>query len=204
MGTYLYAILAGFIVAAPIGVAGAACAMAAMQKRHRDAWHLVAGVLTADAIMAAIITSALLFFPYLNWHDVKGWWFIWAPAIVLLGIYGLSLLIFPTHMAKTLMYPKNPFRMGLLWDLAANPKNWLGTFTLYMGWHVLGLMTTPLQTLAIVLCTLFGGLLSWTVWIILCRRARKWRTKAEIILQRGLGALCLLAAASAAITLLVQ
>lgn len=201
MSSLFFAWCMGFIAAAPVGVIGASCALAAMGHQRHTLAQLIAGVMVADAVVVTISLLTLSYAPQLSWQVVQGWWWLWWPLIMGLAAYGVWLLIFPRAMAQQVLQPQQPFWWALGWTLGANPKNWLGTFALLAGWHGLGLIPTAADKLFFALILLSGGLAAWCLWAWLCWQQQRWRQQAAQLSQRLVGILCLIAAMSATFTL---
>lgn len=201
---YLYAAAMGFVMAAPFGAVGAACALAAMQHRLKAALLLAAGVLVGDAILITIVNAMLTYVPNLSWEEVKSWTWLWWPMVTLLAVYGVLLLFTaPGKISKAVLRPARPFWQGVGWTLIANPKNWLGTFGAYAGWQVAGLFTSQAQQALVGISAWLGGVAAWVVWITLCWHAQRYQVRADAVAQKLVGGLCLFTAFSAAYTLSV-
>ncbi len=204
MDILVYAALMGFIFAAPFGAVGAACALASMQHRLNDALRLTAGVVTGDAVLIIAVNAVILWLPAITWADIRSLGWVWWPLVVALGLYGAFMVsgAINAKLAQAVIRPKYPFWQAVGWTLIANPKNWLGTFAAYAAWQVAGLLESATVQIQVGLAAWLGGIVGWLVWIALCWQATKWQYRAEQVAQRLIGALCLIAAISSAITLL--
>lgn len=200
---FFYAAVMGFVMAAPFGAVGAACALASIRHNLKVALLLAGGVLVGDAVLIAVVNTLLVLVPNLSWEEVRGWTWLWWPMVALLGGYGaLMLLACPNKATMAMLHPRRPFLQGVGWTLFANAKNWLGTFAAYAGWQVAGLFTSTSQQMMVGLSAWLGGVAAWASWVFICWHAKGWEVEAEAVAQKLIGALCLLAAGSAAWTLL--
>lgn len=196
------ALLTGFLAAAPVGLIGVGCAMAALRHDLRTVLRLIGGVLCADAVVVGAVNVALAAFPRLDWPALRAWDGLWWTMVGLLATYGVLLLAWPRTLGAKALNPALPFGWAMVWTLLANPKNWLGTFALFAGWKVAGFLPTPWVQAEVAALALLGGALAWALWATVWWHARRWHAPAEVLAQRLVGGLCLLAAALAAAILL--